>query len=66
MTTAQFRNLAADCESKLDWANAAVYWRKAIAAYPSPRSDLGKRDIANMERFAKTCELGAKCKLFTA
>jgi hypothetical protein len=68
MNTAKLRSIAADYESNLDWANAAIYWRKAVAAYPeyATRSELGKQDIANMERFARTCELAVKCKLFVA
>ncbi len=58
MTTAKYREMAADAESSLAWAEAAQYWDQAIAVYPSS-GDLAELDKKLMRSRAETCAISA-------
>lgn len=56
MNTAQYRQLAAQCEAALDWSQAALYFDKAADAYAAhPASQLAQRDIESLRRHARSC-----------
>ena len=44
-TTAYYRTLAADFESRLEWGRAADAWQRAIDLYPVRRGELAEHDI---------------------
>lgn len=55
-TCAQYRELAQQCESALDWSQAAIYWGSAVDAYPiTTISKLAANDIAHMQSRARSC-----------
>ena len=56
-TTAYYRTLAYDLESRCEWAEAAATWQKAIDLYPPRhrRSALASADIANLAARRDAC-----------
>lgn len=59
MTTAKYREMAADAESRLAWAEAAECWDQAIAVYPSS-GVLADCDRESMRVRAEACRLVAR------
>ena len=53
-TTAYYRRLATEHETRLEWGHAADAWQMAIDAYP-PHDSLGQRDLENMEQRRQDC-----------
>jgi hypothetical protein len=57
-TTAELRALALNAEHRLDWGEAARFYREAIAVYPPThaRSEMYRSDLASLESRARACE----------
>lgn len=54
-TCADYRRLADDAARRLEWAEAADLWGKAIAAYPGDGGQLGGLDRARMTHQRDAC-----------
>ena len=49
MTTARFRENAREAEKRCEWRQAAMWWRAAIANYPSTGA-MADADVARMRQ----------------
>lgn len=56
MTTATLREEARTAEDAAKWALAAKLWQQAADAYPDRRGSLARKDIAQLEARARSCQ----------
>jgi hypothetical protein len=56
MTTEQYRKLALEAETALQWGRAIDYWQSAMDTYPSGWEIIGEEDLKQMETSQSACK----------